>query len=195
MLVFGILVGCLHHYRCLHCKPWRNFLMATLYTQNCSPDPPFKAIFFFMALLKSQQLPYLIKNEPLLGINKTWIRSIPAYGKWSNLLNFRCPSGGCLMDKKHLKERGIYSCNCNKQDKIDTVCFWTKSSVSVFAEMPTSGDSISFTTAPPNRMSINHSYYFLDLNTKKRFLKSHYQLFLSLFIWNWNNIKYIHTLL
>ena len=168
MLVFGILVGCLHHYRCLHCKPWRNFLMATLYTQNCSPDPPFKAIFFFMALLKSQQLPYLIKNEPLLGINKTWIRSIPVYGKWSNLLNFRCANGGCLMDKKHLKERGIHSCNCNKLDKIDTVGFWTKSSPSVFAEMPTSGDSISFTTAPPNRMSINHSYYFLDLNTKKK---------------------------
>ena len=168
MLVFGILVGCLHHYRCLHCKPWRNFLMATLYTQNCSPDPPFKAIFFFMALLKSQQPPHLIKNERLLGINKTCIRSIiPVYCKWSNLLNFRGPSGGCLMDKRK-RDQGIYSCNCNKLDKIDTVCFWTKSSPSVFAEMPTSGDSISFTTAPRNRMSINHSYYFLDLNTKKK---------------------------
>ena len=44
--------------------------MATLYTQNCSPDPPpshFKAIFFHAPPPKSQESPYLIKNEHLLG--------------------------------------------------------------------------------------------------------------------------------
>ena len=39
-----------------------------------------------MAPLKSQQLPYLIKNECLLGINKTWIWSIPVYCKINDLI-------------------------------------------------------------------------------------------------------------
>ena len=44
--------------------------MATLYTQNCSPDlPPLPTLkpYFLMAPPKSQQPPYLVKNEHLLG--------------------------------------------------------------------------------------------------------------------------------
>ena len=56
--------------------------MATLYIQNCSPAPPPPTSlkpYFFHGPLKSQQPHYLIKNECLIGINKTCIRSIPVY--------------------------------------------------------------------------------------------------------------------
>ena len=42
------------------------------------------------------------------------------------LFNFRGLSGGVLIDKRRLKERGVYSHNCNKLKKTNTVCFLQK---------------------------------------------------------------------
>ena len=39
---------------------------------------------------------------------------------------------GRLIDRRRLKESGVYSRYCNEQDKTDTVCFRRKSSPSVF---------------------------------------------------------------
>ena len=52
-LVFGILGGCLHYYKCRHCKILINFFgdppfKPTMFFLTHPPPPPFKAIFFFM---------------------------------------------------------------------------------------------------------------------------------------------------
>ena len=46
-LLFGILLGCLHYYRCRHCKIWRNFWVPSPFKPNIfSFDPPLKHVFF-----------------------------------------------------------------------------------------------------------------------------------------------------
>ena len=47
-------------------------------------------------------------------------------GGGGGLFNFRGLSGGVLIDKRRLKERGVYSHNCNKLKKTNTVCFRQK---------------------------------------------------------------------
>jgi len=37
-----------------------------------------------------------------------------------------------LIDRRRLKETGVYSCNCNELGKTDTVCFRQNSSPSIF---------------------------------------------------------------
>ena len=46
-LLFGILLGCLHYYRCRHRKIWRNFWVPSPFKPNIfSFDPPLKHVFF-----------------------------------------------------------------------------------------------------------------------------------------------------
>ena len=46
-LLFGLLLGCLHYYKCRHCKIWRNFWVPSPFKPNIfSFDPPLKHVFF-----------------------------------------------------------------------------------------------------------------------------------------------------
>ena len=80
-LLFGILLGCLHYYRCRHCKIWRNFWVPSPFKPNIFSFDPLLNTYFFMV---PHQIPPATPPPPPLPDN-TWTVSKKVFLAYSLL--------------------------------------------------------------------------------------------------------------
>ena len=80
-LLFGLLLRCLHYYKCRHCKIWRNFWVPSPFKPNIFSFDPLLNTYFFMV---PHQIPPATPPPPPLPDN-TWTVSKKVFLAYSLL--------------------------------------------------------------------------------------------------------------